>query len=179
MLQSSSSEKIGKTSIKLLSCVQFAQKRSHYGPCPLWKTIFWGRNNKYRSSAFRNFLFYQNAICFGWVMNLFLSWLMFFVKKCHFQLKQLCHSISTFITVFYSLRVDIWFFNWSIWQSLFSILSVLFSISDRLDLPMLIALVAAISTFLTKSLSSSKTIKTTDCMFVSCHVSVSEWIYTL
>ena len=31
---------------------------------------FFSRNNKSRSSAFRNFLFYQN-ICFDWVMNLF------------------------------------------------------------------------------------------------------------
>ena len=45
------------------------------------KQIFWGRNNKIRSSAFRNFLFHQNIICFGWIMNLFLSSVMFFVKK--------------------------------------------------------------------------------------------------
>ena len=36
---------------------------------------FFGRNNKSRSSAFRKFLFYQNIICFDWVLNLFyLEW---------------------------------------------------------------------------------------------------------
>ena len=50
--------------------------------------IFFGRNNN-RSSVFRKFLFYQNIICFDWVMNLFLSSVIFLSKKCHFQLKQL------------------------------------------------------------------------------------------
>ena len=54
------------------------------------KKQFFGRNTKSRSSAFRNFLFCQNIISLGWVMNLCLSWVMYFVKKkCHFQLKQL------------------------------------------------------------------------------------------
>ena len=52
------------------------------------KKIF-GRNNN-RSSVFRKFLFYQNIICFDWVMNLFLSSVILLSKKCHFQLKQLC-----------------------------------------------------------------------------------------
>ena len=55
----------------------------------LWKFFFFGRNNN-RSSAFRKFLFYQNIICFDWVMNLFLSSVILLSKKCHFQLKQLC-----------------------------------------------------------------------------------------
>ena len=36
------------------------KKRGHYDPRPKWKTIFVGRKNKSRSSAFRNFLFHQN-----------------------------------------------------------------------------------------------------------------------
>ena len=44
------------------------------------KKIFFGRNNKSKLSAFRRFLFYQN-ICLDWVMNLFLSWVVFSVKK--------------------------------------------------------------------------------------------------
>ena len=64
-------------------------KRCHYGPRRKWQTIFFGRYNYGRLTALRNFLFYQNIICFHWVMNLFLSWVMFFLsKKCHFQLKQ-------------------------------------------------------------------------------------------
>ena len=51
------------------------------------KKIFFGRNNKSRSSGFRKFLFYQNIICFDWVMNLFLSWVMFSVKKVPFPAK--------------------------------------------------------------------------------------------
>ena len=50
------------------------------------KKIFFGRNKKSRSSAFRKFLFYHNIVCFDWVMNLL--WC-FLSKKCHFQLKQL------------------------------------------------------------------------------------------
>ena len=55
----------------------------------LWATLkitifFFCRNNKNRPSAFRNFLFCQIIICFDWVMNLFLSWVMFFVKKVSF-----------------------------------------------------------------------------------------------
>ena len=47
--------KIGKTSKKLLFWAQFSQKRGHYEPRPKWKTIFFGRNNKSKSLAFRNF----------------------------------------------------------------------------------------------------------------------------
>ena len=51
------------------------------------KSNFFSRNNKIRSSAFRNFLFYQNLICFDWVMNAFLSRVSFFVKKVSFLAK--------------------------------------------------------------------------------------------
>ena len=51
------------------------------------KNISFGRNNKSRPSAFRSFFFYQNIICFDWVMTLFLSWVMFFVKKVSFPAK--------------------------------------------------------------------------------------------
>ena len=54
---------------------------SHHG------TFFSRRNNKSRSSAFRNFLFYQNIICFDWVITPFLSWVMFSVKKASFPAK--------------------------------------------------------------------------------------------
>ena len=37
--------------------------------------------------AFRKFLFYQNTICFDWVMNFFLSWVMFSAKKVSFPAK--------------------------------------------------------------------------------------------
>ena len=72
---------------------QFAQTRGHYGPRPRWIFFFLDSNNKGRSSAFRTFLFYQNIICFDWVMNLFLSWVMFCVKKVSFPAKTaVCHS---------------------------------------------------------------------------------------
>ena len=45
------------------------------------KQMLWREIKKRRSSAFRNFLFHENIICFGRVMNLFLFWVMFFVKK--------------------------------------------------------------------------------------------------
>ena len=55
---------------------------------PKMEKIVFGRNNKSRSStAFRKFLFYQNIICFDWVMDLFPSWVMFSVKKVSFPAK--------------------------------------------------------------------------------------------
>ena len=45
------------------------------------KTFFFGRNDKSRSSSFRNFLLYQNIICFDWVMNLLSILGDFFCKK--------------------------------------------------------------------------------------------------
>ena len=87
MLQSSSSEKKVKPLKNCFFEPNFTGKGS------FWATpngiFFCCRNNKSRSSAFRKFLFYQNIVCFDWVMNLFLYW-MFSVKKVSFQLKQLC-----------------------------------------------------------------------------------------
>ena len=51
------------------------------------KKNFFGKNNKSRSWAFRKFLFYQNIKCFDWVMNFFLSSVMFSVKKVSFPTK--------------------------------------------------------------------------------------------
>ena len=84
MLQSSSSEK--KLVKPLKNCFfgpNLHRKVIMHGPHP---RFFFCRNNKSRSSAFRKFLFYQN-ICFDWVMNLFLSWVMFSVKKVSFPVK--------------------------------------------------------------------------------------------
>ena len=58
------------------------------------KKTFFGRNNKSRSSAFRKFLFYQNIICFHWVMNLFLSWVMLSVKKVSFPAKTAVRCVN-------------------------------------------------------------------------------------
>ena len=73
MLQSSSSEKIGKTSKNCCFWAQLELTSYHLRSRPKWKTFFI-RNNKSRSLAFtfRIFLFYQNIRCFGWVMNPFL-----------------------------------------------------------------------------------------------------------
>ena len=51
------------------------------------KKSFLGRNNKNRYSAFRKFLFHQNIVCFDWIMNLFLSSVMFSAKKVSFPAK--------------------------------------------------------------------------------------------
>ena len=70
------------------------------------KKIFFDTNNKSRSLAFRNFLFYQNIICFCWVMSLFLFAWCFLSKKNHFQLKQLCqlytfhYQVLSFLSIF-------------------------------------------------------------------------------
>ena len=62
-------------------------KTLYYGPHSKWKTIFLGRNSKSGSSAFRNFFIYQNFKGSVWVMNLFLSGGMFFIKKVYFPAK--------------------------------------------------------------------------------------------
>ena len=87
MLKSSSSE---KKLVKPLKNCFFGPKlhrKEDYGPRPRWKKKFFGRNNKSRSSAFRKFLFYQNIRCFDWVISLFLSWVMFSVKRVSFPAK--------------------------------------------------------------------------------------------
>ena len=50
------------------------------------KKNFFGRytKNSSWSAAFRNFLFYENIISFDWAINLFLSWVMPFVKTMSF-----------------------------------------------------------------------------------------------
>ena len=56
------------------------------------KNNFFLAEKKSRPSVFKNFLFYQNIICFGWVMKFFLFCDVFLSKKGHSQLKQLCQS---------------------------------------------------------------------------------------
>ena len=56
---------------------------------------FLGKNNQRRSSAFRNVLFYENIICFDWVMNLLLSWVMFSVKKVSFPAKTAVGNVNS------------------------------------------------------------------------------------
>ena len=79
MLQSISSEK--KMVKPLKNCflvTNLHKKRSHYGPRPKWKTIFFGRNNKSRSPAFRNLLFYQ------YIYVLTELWIFFYLEWCFF-----------------------------------------------------------------------------------------------
>ena len=85
MLQSSSSGKNGKTSLIFLDPI--CTEKGSLWATPKMQKNFFGRNIKSRSSAFRKFLFYQNIICFDWVMNLFLSWVMFSGKKVSFPAK--------------------------------------------------------------------------------------------
>ena len=87
MLQSSSSE---KKLVKLLKNCFFGPNLHRKGVITAHsqhRKRFFSWNNKSRSSAFRKFLFYQNIICFDWVMSLFLSWEMFSVKKVLFPAK--------------------------------------------------------------------------------------------
>ena len=84
---------VRRLKLMLTTCVSIQQfwkksvkplKFAFFGPK---MDFFFDRNSKSRSSAFRNFLFYQNVICFDWVMNLFLSSVMFSVKKVSFPAK--------------------------------------------------------------------------------------------
>ena len=63
-------QKIGKASKNCHFWAQLVQKRDHYGWVMTKTKNFFFRNNKQRS--FRNFLSYQNIICFDWVMFLYL-----------------------------------------------------------------------------------------------------------
>ena len=87
-----SQKKVGKTSQKLFFWDQFAQKGGHLKI--KWKTIFFGGNKKQISFQKLFILLPNYYMCFDWVMNLFVSWVMFFVqKRCHLQLKQLLHGV--------------------------------------------------------------------------------------
>ena len=92
MLQSSSSKK--KLVKPLKNCFAdpiCTEKRSFWATLKVEKILF-GRNNKSRLSAFRRLLFYQNIISFDWVMNLFLSWVMFSVKKSVISSENSCEA---------------------------------------------------------------------------------------
>ena len=87
-LQSSSSEKkMDKTSKNCYFLVPICTKKGSAWVTHNIKKILFGRNNKSRSSNFRNVLFYQIIICFGGVINLFLFCVMFFIKKGSFPVK--------------------------------------------------------------------------------------------
>ena len=80
-------KKKGRTSKNSCFGHNLHQKETSMGHAQNEKQFSFDRNNKSRSSAFRNFLFYQNIICFGGVMNLFLFHVMFFIKKGWFPAK--------------------------------------------------------------------------------------------
>ena len=50
-------------------------------------SAFHGMNPNEKKKPFRDFLFYQNIICFGCVINLFQFCVMFFIKKESFPAK--------------------------------------------------------------------------------------------
>ena len=58
-------KKIAKTLKNYQFLAQLVQKWGPHGPCPKDKKQLFCRSNKTRSYAFKNFLFYQNIICFG------------------------------------------------------------------------------------------------------------------
>ena len=111
-------KKIKKTSKKFLFLGPICTKNGSLLATLKMENNFFGRNNKSRSSAFWNFLFYQNIIRFGWVMNLFLSWMMFFVKKVSFPAKK---AVDIYVTHHHWLIFDWWdwgriFIKWDSWE---------------------------------------------------------------
>ena len=81
---------------------QFALKRGHYGPHPRWKKKILPEITKADHQLSESFLFYQNIICFDWVMNLFLSWVMFSIKKVSFPAKTAVLAVHYFLHAFLS-----------------------------------------------------------------------------
>ena len=71
------------------------------------KNILFGRGNKGRLLALRNFLSYQNIICFDWVMNLSYLELCFLSKKCHFQQLWLTFTQNLWLASRLLLYIDI------------------------------------------------------------------------
>ena len=71
------------------------------------KNLFFGIN-KSRSSAFRNFLFYQNIICFDWVMNQSFS-----------ILSDVIHPSHCFWDLEYTLLPFHLHDHWNSWMSVF------------------------------------------------------------
>ena len=94
MFQSISSEKKLKKPLKFFFLEPIYIKKGSSWATPKTKNNFFDRNNKSRSSSFRNILFNQNIICFDWVMNLFVSWVMFFVKKMSFLAKTAVYTVK-------------------------------------------------------------------------------------
>ena len=80
-------KKIKRFKIALITSFILLLKAVSMGQAQNEKKNLFGRNNKSRSLAFRNFLFHQNIICFGWVMSLFLFVWCLFIKKESFPAK--------------------------------------------------------------------------------------------
>ena len=98
MLKSSSSEE--KLVKPLKNCVLdpiCIEKESLWTTPKMKKNIFFGRNKKNRSSAFRKFLFYQNIMFWLSYESFSINQWCFLSKKCHFQLKQLCSLYNHYL----------------------------------------------------------------------------------
>ena len=93
-MQSSSSEKKLVKPLKNWFLDPICTEKGSLQATPKVEKKFFGRNNKSRSSTFRKFLFYQNIICFDWVKNLFLSWVMLSVKKVSFPAKTAVRCVN-------------------------------------------------------------------------------------
>ena len=96
MLHSSSSEKKLVKPLKNVFGAQVAQKRSHYGPQPFWKTIFFAEITTVDHLLSETFYFIKISYVSTELWIFFcLEWC-FLSKKCHFQLKQLYFLFSRF-----------------------------------------------------------------------------------
>ena len=96
------------------------KKMGHYEPRPKWKTIFLAEITKADHQLSKTFHFIKISYVLSelWIFfYLDKSWLMLFVKKCHFQLLKLVFLISTqisnLINLLCSMQIKIRFAYWT------------------------------------------------------------------
>ena len=117
-MQSSSPEKkIGKASKNYIFGPKLHYKEVSMGLAQNEKQFSFGWNNKSRSSAFRNFLFYKNIICFGRVLNLFLFCVMFFYQKGPFPAK-IAVSRNQVFSYKRDEMLEFWWWSWRNYRTL-------------------------------------------------------------
>ena len=96
---SSEKKKITKTFTNCSFRTIFGQKLRQLRPCPKSSSNFFFLEIT-RDQAFRNFLLYQNSICFDWVMTDFLSCMTFCCQNQSFPVEtcmQLCSQLVSTI----------------------------------------------------------------------------------
>ena len=114
-------KKIDKTCKKKFFGPTYTRKGSVW-VTPKTKNYFFCRNNKSRSKAFKNVLYYKSKyhICFGWVMNLFLPYIL--ILNFHSGVSTMCSPFKIWKKYWQIVLMPVYLLLFIIWPHLVQIL---------------------------------------------------------